>query len=76
MKEARVRLNVDAVNELIKEKFRNNKSWFAEEIGVNGSYFIQVLNKKEIDHSPKIINGVVDLCKKNGLDPNNYIFLE
>lgn len=76
MKEAKVRLNVDAVNELIKDKFRNNKSWFAEEIGVNGSYLIQVLNKKEIDHSPKIINGVVDFCKKNELNPSKYIFLK
>lgn len=76
MKEAKVRINVDNVNELIKERFRNNKSWFAEEIGVNSSYLIQVLNKKEIDHSPKIINGIVDFCKRNKLNSNQYIFLE
>ena len=31
-------INITAVNELIKNEFRNNKTWFAEVIGINNSY--------------------------------------
>ena len=75
MEYIRMRINVDEVNKLIKEKFRNNKRWFAEEIGVDSSYLNQVLNKKAIDHSPKIIRGILNYCENNKLDSNKYIFL-
>ena len=71
----RMRIDIDAVNELIKEKFRNNKKWFSEEIGVDYSYLNQILNKKKIDHSPKIINGIMKYCEKNKIDSKKYIFL-
>lgn len=75
MKIVRTRLNVDAVNTLIEEKFRGNKTWFAEEIGVDYSYVHQVLNKKAIDYSPKIIKGFLKYCEKNNINPKPYIFL-
>lgn len=75
MRFVRMRINVDAVNELIKENFRNNKKWFSEEIGVDYSYLNQVLNHKSIDHSPKIINGIMKYCEKHKLDSKKYIFL-
>jgi len=71
----RTRINVDEVNKLIEEKFRGNKTWFAEEIGVDSSYVNQVLNKKAIDHSPKILNGLFKYCKDNNIDVKPYIFL-
>jgi hypothetical protein len=71
----RMRINIDAVNTLIKEKFRNNKKWFSEEIGVDYSYLNQVLNYKSIDHSPKIINGIMQYCERNKIDAKKYIFL-
>ena len=71
----RQRFDVDALNILVKEKFRGNKTWFAEEIGVDGSYVNQVLHKKAIDHSPKMIKGFLKYCKNNNIDANKYIFL-
>lgn len=71
-----MRLNIEAVLQLIKERFRNNKTFFAETIGVDPSYLNSVLNKKAIDHSPKVCNGVMKYCKQNNLDSTNYIFLE
>nr|DAO42257.1 MAG TPA: hypothetical protein [Caudoviricetes sp.] len=72
----KLRINIEAVLQLIEEKFRNNKSFFAETIGVDPSYLNSVLNKKAIDHSPKVCNGIVRYCKQNNLDETKYIFLE
>lgn len=72
----KLRVNIEAVLKLIEERFRNNKSFFAETIGVDPSYLNSVLNKKAIDHSPKICNGIVRYCKQNNLNETDYIFLE
>lgn len=71
----RQRFDVDALNNLVNENFRGNKSWFAEEIGVDTSYVNQVLNKKAIDHSPKMLKGFIRYCKNNNIDAKKYIFL-
>ena len=68
-------INIEAVNELIRSKFRNNKSWFAEEIGVERSYLYSVLKRKKNNTSKKIIDGIIKYCKRYGLDYNVYIFL-
>lgn len=66
-------LNIEAVLELIKERFRNNKTYFAETIGVDPSYLNSVLNKKAISHSPKICKRVKIYCEQNKLDVKKYI---
>lgn len=70
-----LKLNIEAVLELIKKNFRNNKTFFAETIGVDPSYLSSVLNSKAIDHSPKICNGVMKYCQENNLDYRKYIIL-
>lgn len=70
-----MKLNIDALLQLIKDNFRGNKTWFAEEIGVDTSYLNSILNRKAIDHSPKVINGVLKYCQQNDLDYKRYIFL-
>lgn len=66
-------INIIEVKALIKEKFRNNKSWFAEEIGVDRAYLNQVLNGHAILHSPKICKGIIGFCTRNNLDYKKYI---
>lgn len=68
-------INIEGVKQLIKEKFRNNKKWFAEEIGVDYSYLYRILNKKRKANSLKTCNGIIRYCKNNNLDHNKYIFL-
>nr|DAY63158.1 MAG TPA: ATP-dependent target DNA activator B [Caudoviricetes sp.] len=70
-----LKLNIEAVLELIKQNFRNNKAFFAETIGVDPSYLSSVLNSKAIDHSPKICNGIMKYCQDNNLDYREYIIL-
>lgn len=68
-------INIEGVKQLIKEKFRNNKAWFAEEMGVDYSYLYRILNKKRKANSFKLCNGIIRYCKNNNLDYNKYIFL-
>lgn len=71
----RMRINVEAVNKLVDDEYRGNKSWLAEEVGVDKSYLNQILNKKVTNHSPKAIKGLLKVCERKKLDPKKYIFL-
>ena len=46
--------NIAALQELIKNDFRGNKSWFAEEIGIDRSYLNEILNKRKSASSNKL----------------------
>ena len=67
-------INIENVNELIFQKFRNNKSFFADEIGVDRSYLSIILNGNGKENSPKVCNAIINFCKKNKLDYKKYIF--
>jgi hypothetical protein len=71
-----MRLNIEAINQLIKDKFRNNKSFFADEIKVDNGYLSGVLNEKKTSYSNKVCNAVIVYCEKNNLNYKDYIFLE
>ena len=70
-----MKVNIENINKLIKENFRNNKTWFAEEIGMNPKYVIQILNGNESDESPKFIKCLLKYCKSKKINYNDYIFL-
>lgn len=66
-------VNVEAIQELIDEKFRGNVSWFADEIQVDKAYIASILNYKRDAKSNKFIVGIINYCKKNNLNYENYI---
>lgn len=68
-----MKINVLAVKELIKDKFRNNQTWFAEEIKIDAHYLNQILLGNKKATSPKACRGVIDYCKKNNLNINDFI---
>lgn len=68
-------INIDKVKELIFKNFRNNKSFFADEIGVDRAYLSTILNGNGKEDSPKVCNGIINYCKKNNIDYKQYIFL-
>jgi len=70
-----MRLNIDEINVLVKNNFRNNKSWFADELGVSRNYVSLVLNGKAIDDSAKFCKAIVSYCEKHNMDWHKYIFL-
>lgn len=67
-------INIEAINELIKTDFRNNKSYFADEIDVNRGYLSEILNGTGNQNSPKVCNAIIKFCKKREIDCNKYIF--
>ena len=75
MKYLKMKVNVDMVNEIVKKRYRNNKTWFAEELGLETSYVNQILNKKVRNDGPKFIKHFIKYCEKNNINPKEYIFL-
>lgn len=71
-----MKVNIEAVKELIKEKFRGNNSWFAEEIGMDATYVSTILNNPEKSKSDKLCNSLIRYCELHNLDFKKYIFLE
>ncbi len=71
-----MRVNIQAVKELIQERFRGNTLWFAEEIGMDASYVYTILNNPEKSKSDKFCNSLIKYCELHNLDFRKYIFLE
>ncbi len=71
-----MKINTQKLEELIKERFKNNKTEFAESIGVSREYVSKLFNKEKNVTSAKICNAIILYCEANGLDYKNYIFLE
>ena len=71
-----MRLNIEKVKEFIANNYRNNQSFFADEIGVDRHYLNMLLNGKGNETSPKVCNAIIKFCEKKGYNYKDYIFLE
>lgn len=69
-------LNIVALKKLILERFRNNQSWFADEIGVNVSFLNEILNGRKGADSNKLCIAIILFCENNNLNFRDYIFLD
>lgn len=68
-------VNIQKLEELIRQKFDNNKTKFAETIGISREYVSKLLNGKKDNDSAKICNAIILYCETNNLDYKDYIFL-
>lgn len=66
-------INIEAVQQLVDERFRGNVSWFAEEIEVDKTYVAALLKHKREANSNKVIVGIIAYCKRNGLNHEKYV---
>ncbi len=64
---------VENVKILIKEKFHDNNSYFAKEIGVGREYISAIVNRRISADSPKFCNALIAYCEKNNLDYKEYV---
>ena len=64
---------IGSIKELIKVKFHDNNSYFAEEIGIRREYVSAILNEKTPADSPKFCNAVIAYCERNNLDYKEYV---
>lgn len=67
-------VNIKKIKELIKEKFRDNQTFFAETIGIDRHYLNQILLGKQKATSPKLCRAIINYCITNKLKKEEYIF--
>lgn len=65
--------NVDSINQLIREEYRGNQSWFADDIGINVSYLNEILNKRKSSRSNKLCLALITYCERKKKDYKRYI---
>lgn len=70
-----MKVNKERLQKLIEERFDNNKTKFAETIGISREYVSKVLNEKEDNDSAKLCNAIILFCESNNLNYKDYIFL-
>ncbi len=70
-----MKINKKMLSLLIEEKFDNNKTKFAETIGISREYLTNILNEKKDNDSAKLCNAVLSFCECNNLNYKDYIFL-
>ena len=73
--EVTMKLNIPAIIDFIDEKYRGNKSFFADEINIDRAYLTQILNKKKKDNSSKVCNNIIAYCERNNINYKRFIFL-
>lgn len=69
-----MQIKVNAIQNLIDERFRGKLSYFVVELNVDYSYMNQIMNKRKPATSKKVCEKVIKYCKENNLDYNQYIF--
>lgn len=65
--------NINAIKDLIKNDYRDNQSWFAEDIGIHVSYLNEILNLKKSAKSNKLCLAIIKFCEKTKRNYKNYI---
>ena len=69
-------VNIENLKKLIEKNFENNKTKFAETIGISREYISKLLNGKEDKTSAKICNAIILYCESNNLNYREYIFFK
>lgn len=69
-----MRLNKAALTDLLNTKFNGNFTKFSKELGLNVAYVYRVL-EKDRNCGVKFYSCVIQWCKDNDVDYNQYIFL-
>ncbi len=64
---------IEKIESLVKEKFHDNNSYFAKEIGMGREYVSAIMNERINADSPKFCNAVIAYCERNNLDYRDYI---
>lgn len=71
-----MKINIPKIEELIQDRFYNNKTKFAETVGISREYVSMLLNEKKDSNSAKACNAIILYCENNDLDYREYIYLE
>ncbi len=68
-------INMGAFNTLLREKFNNNQSEMARELGIS-KYQLNIILKNNGGHAgKKVLGAIIKYCDKNNYNFRDYIFL-
>lgn len=65
-------LNVRRVYDYINEKYEGNMTAYARAVGLSASTITRLVNGENVAGA-KVINKIIEYCKKNGLDYMEFI---
>lgn len=65
--------NIDKIKQLIQEEYRGNQTWFADDIGINSSYFNEIINNRKSPQSSKLCVAIIKYCEKKKKNYKEYI---
>lgn len=69
----KMEIKIEEVKQLIKDRFHDNNSYFAKEIGMGREYVSTIINERKNTYSPKFCNALIAYCEKNSIDFKKYI---
>ena len=64
---------IEKVRDLVRDKFHDNISYFAKDIGLGREYVSAILNGRISPDAPKFCNAIISYCEKNNLNYKDYI---
>lgn len=68
-------INIEALEELLENKFNGNQTLFAETIGLERSHVNKVFCNKGRGAGATFCGAIIKYCNNNNLDYQEYIFL-
>lgn len=66
--------NMEALNELLKTRFKNNQSKMAREFGVERTHLNKVFRSNGKGAGTNICGAIIKYCSENNLKIEDYIF--
>lgn len=67
-------INIEALKQLLYEKFQGNQTLFAETTGLERTHVNKVFNNNGKGAGAIFCGAIIKYCNKNNLDYQNYIF--
>lgn len=71
-----MRVNIEALEKLLKEKFNGNQTAFAEAMGIERTHVNKVFKNRGKGAGAMFCGAIIKFCEINNLDYNEYIFLD
>lgn len=71
-----MKINVEEVINLIKDKFNNNQTLFAQTLGIERTHVNKVLRNNGRGAGALFCGALIKYCNENGMNYENYIFLD
>lgn len=68
-------VNIEALEQLLKEKFNGNQTAFAESMGLERTHVNKVFRNNGKGAGAIFCGAIIKYCNNNNLDYEKYIFL-